>query len=276
MLRFATLSSPSRSRAVERPLLNLGCGRRRHADWTNADLVPAGPDVQAVDLRRPLPFPAATFVAAYASHVFEHLTPAEGLALAREIARVLAPGGIVRLAVPDLEAIARAYLASLDAASALADEPARWRHRWMTVELLDQLVRRRSGGLMRRWWSCDPVPCRDLIEQRLGAEATSAMAALAAERAARSRPPLDPASILLDEPVSDRDAARFAARGERHQWMYDRMSLADLLMAAGFVQPRPVGPVESAIADFARYQLDADAAGRPHKPDSLFMEAVRP
>lgn len=276
MLRFATLSSPPPRRAAIRPLLNLGCGRRRHPDWTNADLVPHGSDVQAVDLRRPLPFPAATFVAVYASHVFEHLVPAEAHALAAEIARVVAPGGIVRIVVPDLEGIARAYLASLDAASAPGDEPARWRHRWMTVELLDQLVRRRSGGLMRRWWSCDPVPCRELIEQRLGAEATSAMAALAAERAARARPPLDPASILLDGPVSDRDAARFAVRGERHQWMYDRVSLADLLAAAGFVDPRQVGPAESAIPDFARYELDADAAGRPHKPDSLFMEAVRP
>ena len=275
MLRFATLSNPPPRRATVRPLLNLGCGRRRHPDWTNTDLVPEGPDVVAVDLRRPLPFPPTTFVAAYASHVFEHLTPTEGLALAREIARVLTPGGIVRIAVPDLEGIVRAYLTSLDAATVTATEPARWRHRWMTVELLDQLVRRRSGGLMRRWWSCDPVPCRDLIEARLGAEATTAMAALAAERVVRSRPPLDPASILLDEPVSDRDAARFAARGERHQWMYDRVSLADLLVSAGFVDPRRVGPTESGIPDFARYELDADAGGRPHKPDSLFMEAAR-
>ena len=273
MLRFSTLtarSSPSAS-----PLLNLGCGRRRHPAWRNADLVPDGPDVLGIDLRKPLPFPTGVFTAVYAAHVLEHLVPAEAWALVGEIGRVLAPGGVVRLVVPDLEAAARAYVASLDAVDAGGGESARWRHRWMTVQLLDQLVRRRSGGLMRRWWSCDPVPCRDFIEERLGAEATMALAAAAAERAARGRPALDPATILRDDPVSDRDATRFAARGERHQWMYDRVSLAELLHAAGFVEPRPVGPTESAIPGFPGYELDADARGRPHKPDSLYMEAVR-
>lgn len=274
MLRFSTLTA--RRERTASPLLNLGCGRRRHPAWRNADLVPDGPDVLGIDLRKPLPFPAGAFTAVYAAHVLEHLVPAEALALVNEIGRVLAPGGVVRIVVPDLEAAARAYVASLDAVDAGEGETARWRHRWMTVELLDQLVRRRSGGLMRRWWSCEPVPCRDFIEERLGAEAATALAAAAAERAASGRAAVDPAAILLDDPVSDRAARRFAACGERHQWMYDRVSLAELLDAAGFVEPRTVGPAESAIPGFARYELDADARGRPHKPDSLFMEAVRP
>jgi hypothetical protein len=181
---------------------------------------------------------------------------------------------VVRIVVPDLEGIVRAYLTSLDAVSD-GDGESRWRHRWMTVELLDQLVRSRSGGAMRRWWSCDPIPCRDLIETRLGAEATSAMESLAAERLATNATPVDPATVLRGPPVGPREAAKFAARGERHRWMYDRVSLADLLRDAGFSEPRVVGPTDSAIPGFAGYELDADAAGRPHKPDSLFMEGVR-
>lgn len=276
MLRFSTLRARfvRSSAAVKSPLLNLGCGGRHHAQWTNADLVPSGPDVLAVDLRRPLPFADASFSAVYAAHVVEHLEPAEADALLREAARVLVPGGIVRIVVPDLEGIARAYLASLDAV-ADGDGEARWWHRWMTVELLDQLVRSRSGGAMRRWWSCEEIPCRDLIETRLGAEATSAMESLAAERLATNAIPVDPATVLRGPPVGPREAAKFAARGERHRWMYDRVSLADLLRDAGFSEPRVVGPTDSAIPGFAGYELDADAAGRPHKPDSLFMEGVR-
>lgn len=275
MLRFSTLANrgPRRPRPAG-PLLNLGCGRRIHPDWTNADLVPAGPDVMAVDLRRPLPFAAATFTAAYASHVLEHLAPGEAHRVLREIHRVLAPGGVVRIVVPDLEGIVRAYLASLDAA-ARGDDEARCWHRWMGVELLDQLVRRRPGGLMRRWWSCDPIPCRERIESRLGSEATAAMAAIAAERRREGTAPVAADDILLAEPPEPRAAARFASGGEPHQWMYDRVSLADLLAAAGFVEPRQVGPIESRIPGFAEYALDADAAGTPHKPDSLFMEATR-
>lgn len=275
MLRFSTLATgrPRRPRPAA-PLLNLGCGRRRHPDWTNADLVPAGPDVLAVDLRRPLPFAAATFTAAYASHVIEHLVPVEAHRLLREIHRVLAPGGVVRIVVPDLEGIVRAYLASLDAA-ALGGEDARWWHRWMGVELLDQLVRRRPGGLMRRWWSCDPIPCRERIEARLGSEATAAMAAIAAARRREEAAPVVADEILLAEPPGPAAAARFVSHGEPHQWMYDRVSLADLLASAGFVEPRQVGPTESRIPGFAAFGLDADSAGTPHKPDSLFMEATR-
>ncbi|MEX0670170.1 MAG: methyltransferase domain-containing protein [Pirellulales bacterium] len=276
MLQFSTLAMRGRRPAAPvTPLLNLGCGRRRHPDWTNADLVPSAADVLAVDLRRPLPFAAASFTAVYASHVIEHLAPVEADRLLREAHRVLAPGGIVRIVVPDLEGIVRAYLDSLDAVPDGGEE-ARWRHRWMTVEMLDQLVRGRSGGIMRRWWSCDPIPCRDLIESRLGTEATAAMTALAGDRARKGTAAAAPESILMADPVAAGEALRFAARGERHQWMYDRISLADMLAATGFTAARRIGPAESAIPGFAGYELDADAEARPHKPDSLFMEAVRP
>lgn len=267
----------ARRRPPPRPLLNLGCGARRHPDWTNVDLHPSGADVMAADLRRPLPFPAASFSAAYAAHVLEHMTPAEAGDLLRECRRVLRPAGIVRVVVPDLERIARDYLHSLArAAAAEATDDARWEHRWMTVELLDQLVRTRPGGAMRRWWSCDPVPCRDLIETRLGGEATAAIAAIAAQRRRTGAAAGATEAILHDRPPSARAAARFAARGERHQWMYDRVSLAALLTDAGFVDIRQVGPSESRIPSFAAAGLDTDPAGMPHKPDSLYMEAACP
>jgi len=272
MLRIASLRRPAR-RPTE--LLNLGCGVRRHPAWTNADLVPDGSDVHAVDVRRPLPFASGAFAAVYASHLVEHLAPAEALALVRECHRVLRPGGVLRVVVPDLEGVVRAYLASLEAAAG-GDDAARWRHRWMTVELLDQLVRRRPGGLMRRWWSCDPVPCRELIEARLGTEATAAIDDLQAVRRRRGEPPPPVESILHAPPVPRREARRLERLGERHQWMYDRLSLAELLHDGGFGAARRVGPAESAIAGFPQHQLDADALGRPHKPDSLYMEARRP
>lgn len=263
-------------RPPARSLLNLGCGDRRHDDWVNADLMPVAADVLAIDLRKPLPFPDGSFEGVYASHVLEHLAPIEALALLRECRRVLRPKGTVRVVVPDLERIARDYLASFDQASATPDPEARWRHRWMTVELLDQLVRTRCGGVMRRWWSCDPPPCRDFVERRVGAEAARAVALLAAERRRNQSSAVLPEQILFDDPPSAREAARFASRGEHHRWMYDRLSLADLLDAAGFLQARHVGPTESQIPGFATFGLDADPAGRPHKPDSLFMEATCP
>jgi len=258
------------------PRVNLGCGRRRHPEWTNCDLVPDGPEVIRCDLRRPLPFPTASCEAVYAAHVLEHLAVGEARRLVAEIHRVLRPGGVVRIVVPDLENIARAYLASLERAAVEGTTERRWEHSWMTVEFLDQLVRDVSGGLMRRWWSCEPVPCREFLAARLGEEATAGIAAVAALRRTAGIEPLEPAAIFQAQPAPPRAAARFAAAGERHRWMYDRVSLGGLLEEAGFAAVAPTTATASRIADFAAAALDADAFGRSRKPDSLYMEGVRP
>jgi SAM-dependent methyltransferase len=273
VIRFA--AARRRPVAPPRPRLNLGCGARRHPEWTNVDLVPAGPDVIACDLRQPLPFAAGSFAAVYAAHVLEHLAPVEATRLLTEARRLLAPGGVVRIVVPDLEGIARAYLASLDRAAAETSVERRWEHRWMTVELLDQLVRDTPGGIMRRWWSCGRVPARRFIEARLGEEAAAGIAAVAAARETAGAAPLEPAEIFAGEPAAPRAAARYAGRGERHRWMYDRVSLGDLLAEAGFVEVGRTDALGSMIPGFAAACLDADHAGRPRKPDSLYMEGVR-
>jgi len=256
--------------------LNLGCGSHRHPEWLNADLVPSGPDVLAVDLRQPLPFSAGSFAAVYSSHVLEHLTPGEARGVLAEMFRVTRPGGVIRVVVPDLEGIARQYLATLDEVDATGSSTARWKHRWMIVELLDQMVRTTSGGAMGRWWSCDPVPVLDFILGRVGAEASRAIAAGREARSAAGAAAIAESDIFLTRPVSDRRLLRFLSSGERHKWMYDRVSLAEALEAAGFVEPRRMSAVTSRIEGFAGYGLDADQGGTVRKPDSLFMEAVVP
>lgn len=62
-----------------------------------------------------LPFAAGSVEVAYTSHMFEHLDRNERGAFLAELRRVLAPGGIVRIVVPDLSRIAAAYARSGDA-----------------------------------------------------------------------------------------------------------------------------------------------------------------
>ena len=57
--------------------------------------------------------------------------------------------------------------------------------------------------------------------------------------------------------------------------MYDRVSLASLLGELGFVDVRVCQAHESRIDSFDDYQLDRDGE-RVRKPDSLFVEAVKP
>lgn len=62
-----------------------------------------------LDITKPLPFRDESVSAVFSSHVFEHLFSDEVERLSHEIHRVLVPGGICRVVVPDLERIVALY-----------------------------------------------------------------------------------------------------------------------------------------------------------------------
>jgi predicted SAM-dependent methyltransferase len=89
--------------------LQLGSGDVLKSGWINVDLHPAA-DLR-LDVRRPWPFADASATEVYAEHLFEHLAwPGEADHFLAEARRVLAPGGKLRLSVPDLERHVRAYV----------------------------------------------------------------------------------------------------------------------------------------------------------------------
>jgi SAM-dependent methyltransferase len=65
-------------------------------------------------------------------------------------------------------------------------------------------------------------------------------------------------------------------RGETHRWMYDRVTLEELLLRAGFAEIARTDYRSSRIPGWDRYGLDRDSAGGEHKPGSLYMEATKP
>lgn len=87
--------------------LCLGSGAAPLAGWTNVDLE-GSPELR-LDLRDRLPFPTASAHRIYSEHLIEHLELEDGLRLLRECRRLLAPGGVLRIATPDLEALVDAY-----------------------------------------------------------------------------------------------------------------------------------------------------------------------
>lgn len=59
-----------------------------------------------VPIERQLPFPDGTTAFIFASHVIEHVAPKEVWNFLVECKRILQPGGVVRLAFPDLSRLA--------------------------------------------------------------------------------------------------------------------------------------------------------------------------
>jgi predicted SAM-dependent methyltransferase len=275
--------------------LNLGCGGRFHPEWTNVDMAPVDDSVIRHNLRRPLPFAADTFDAVYHSHVLEHLGQDDASMFVHECYRVLRPGGVVRIAVPNLETIARLYLQTLERALN-GDQRAGADHRWMLIEMFDQTVRNQSGGNMAAYLRQPELPNESFVLQRMGAEGRSIMGrdtGTSATKRHRRKCPIhekiaNKASkalrwirepllrLLLGKEHQALQVGRFRLAGEIHQWMYDRLSLAELLHEAGFTCSREVSPDESSIAGWRSFNLDTEENGAVRKPDSLFMEAIKP
>jgi SAM-dependent methyltransferase len=89
--------------------LHLGSGRSPKPGWVNVDLFGDPADL-VWNLDRPLPFEENTVDAIFHEHLLEHFTLGNGLALTEECHRVLKPGGVLRIGVPDTAAYARAYV----------------------------------------------------------------------------------------------------------------------------------------------------------------------
>ena len=88
--------------------LHLGCGGNRIDGWVNIDLVGTAADLPW-DMRHPLPFPENSVTAIFHEHLLEHLPFPAATMFLRECHRVLQPGGVLRVAVPDFGRFARDY-----------------------------------------------------------------------------------------------------------------------------------------------------------------------
>ena len=88
--------------------LNLGAGPHALPGYTSVDL--ADSDI-VHDLRVfPWPFANGSIEAIVASHILEHFDKADGRLFLRECYRILAPCGVLALAVPDMDRFITAHL----------------------------------------------------------------------------------------------------------------------------------------------------------------------
>lgn len=74
-------------------------------------------DIAWADATRRIPLPDNSIEVIYTSHMLEHLDRVEAKLFLQEAYRVLAPNGIIRIAVPDLKKIVEKYIVEGDADS---------------------------------------------------------------------------------------------------------------------------------------------------------------
>ncbi len=265
------------------PYLNIGCGSTWHKDWVNIDFQSSSEHVIAHNLLNGIPFPDNSFEVVYHSHVLEHFLPQDAEKLIKECYRVLKPGGILRVAVPDLEIITRNYIRYLEAA--LNNEPgADEKYNWTMLELYDQAVRTKGGGQMIEYIKDTSRNNDDFLLERNGEELRLLIqnvrnpkenpTIVSVKKGFWSRIKGKLTDILLGKDVKALDVGRFRLGGEIHQWMYDRYSLSNLLKKAGLKNPQVVSFDKSLVSNWRQYKLD-EVNEKVRKPDSLFMEATK-
>ena len=93
-----------------RPLkLNLGCGDVFFPGWINVDLEDVRKANLVWNLTEQFPLAEGSCSLIYSEHVVEHFSVEDGLKIFRECHRLLAPGGVLRIAMPSLEYCVEAY-----------------------------------------------------------------------------------------------------------------------------------------------------------------------
>ena len=281
-------------------LLNIGCGTRFNKDWINIDKISYSKDVIECDLKKGIPFPDSYFDVVYHSNLLEHFSKAGAFFLLKECFRVLASGGIIRVAVPDLEEIIRLYLKSLGESRKGSKEWAD-NYEWILLEMYDQTVRNKSGGEMLSYFLKENITNEEFIIKRCGTEAKNLIEygkrilqgnntedAIKKEIMFRFLKKIKQAlfnknilkeflmKILLKKEYEALQIGRFRLSGEIHQWMYDSYSLSKLLSSCGFINIIQRNAFDSYIKNWSRYCLDTETNGEVYKPDSFYMEAVKP
>lgn len=267
--------------------LNVGCGSKYHKDWTNIDMISDSKYVIAVNLLKGIPYPDNQFDVVYHSQVLEHIPKEDAPTFIKECFRVLKPGGIIRIVLPDLENLMQEYSRLLHENLTTPSEMSRANYEWILLEIFDQAVRHSPGGNMVKYLQDPEIINKEYIHDRLGYIGkliTTNKKITLKEKINQSMRSGSALKRLLKDAFNKfrrsgivsqkRLVGAFRLGGEVHMWMYDRYSLSQLLYQCGFTNVKLMDPKTSDIKNWSDYELDVKN-GDAYDPTSLFMEATK-
>lgn len=174
-----------------------------------------------------------------------------------------------------------------------------YNYEWMLLEMYDQTVRNKPGGEMISFLSKQDLSNQEFVVKRCGVEIKNIILA-AQKEIISTKPELENnlkkllkhiyrllrysnyrhqailKIILSPQELDALKIGQFRQSGEVHQWMYDHYSLSVLLKNCGLEGIIKRTANQSYIPEWTSFNLDTEPDGSIYKPDSLYMEAVKP
>jgi predicted SAM-dependent methyltransferase len=270
--------------------INLACGNVyiNGDQWINLDYNPRDSSVHQADLLGKLPLKDNNADLVYCSHFLEHIPRKLVTSFLAECYRVLEPGGIIRLVLPDLENMCRNYLLYRDSAEHEKAD-------FLVLEIVDQCVRMDSGGELGRFYrhiKSNLHANKKMADFILGRNGENLYETSSIDSTIFSKVKLNRiASVgisrlkrkwikiilgLLPSAFRVQNVC-LAAVGERHHWLWDFYQLRQKLEKVGFINVKRCNATESYFIDFPYEKLDLDTNGRPRKgTESMYIEAMKP
>lgn len=272
--------------------INLACGPvfLENSNWINLDYVSSSKAVQKANLLEKLPVKQETAELVYSSHFIEHIPYSKVKDFLNETLRILKPGGVLRVVLPDLEEMASNYVT-------LRKQGEHKKANFLVLEMIDQCVRNETGGELGLFYEKikkHEDKYKDMVEfirERTGEDLmkqTSSKLNSYYIFSKKFRHILSAIArriekywikfVILALPSNFRaQNISLAAIGERHHWVWDFYSLKQLLEAVGFTDVKRVSAKTSVIKDFPFFPLDIDDKGQPRKGlESMYIETIKP
>jgi len=278
--------------------LNLACGPiyLTEAHWLNIDFTAVGRDVKGHDLLSPLPFQDDEYDLVYCSHFLEHIPRRYIHSFLSECKRVLKPGGIIRLVLPDCEEMFATYLD-------LRSKGLHHEADFVMIEIIDQCVRDQGGGELGAFYSMvssmasgQKAYWHDFMAHRNGetlevnlpepqslasidasCNSLPVLSAFLGSIQLRVRYIAHRFGLKLLLPAFKRHNVSFASIGEKHCWLWDFHQVKAALELSGFSAVCRQSHLSSQYAMFPFFPLDATANGLPRKgKESMYVEASFP
>ena len=243
--------------------LHFGYNDITPANWTNIDAIKQDKNVYNYNPNFGIPFLDENFDIIYVRDILERLSEKRVVSFLKDCLRTLKPGGIIRIAIKDLEGICKNYLKELDNLrnnKSINDS----RLTFSKLELLDNLTLEKKGGKVDEFVKKNFDREGQYIISRIGKDS------------AYSIKNSDIQNFIKNETAFPVQNMELLNSLDKYLNLYDFYSLKKILKEVGFVDVAQKSFNESSSKDFLNYSLDSDNEGKIKHPDEIFIEARNP